>query len=223
MKTDAEVTVNPEETAANLREKAAEAARLSDVYQGEEAYVRTEQANLPNASKSHPSKSAAGGTTRGRLDRQADEQLVKDSPTLKIENPLTPRQPAAEHIVSLYQKLSAVSGFIPVPFVDMVVLSALQVRMILKLAELYGQSFSEQWVNTTVSTLLGTLTPTYLKAIPGIGAVIGLLTGPAFNFAATHAVGKVFIQHFEAGGTMLTFDPAQMKRYFADYFSAAKN
>jgi hypothetical protein len=32
--------------------------------------------------------------------------------------------------------------------------------------------------------------------------------------ASTYAVGRVFIQHFESGGTLLTFDPAKVRDYY---------
>jgi uncharacterized protein (DUF697 family) len=209
-----------EQAAKKRREEAAEAARLEAVY------MEREDADHQNVLKYALYKDfAEGKITRGRLDRELEKlQLQEDQETqFKVERPKTPRQPAAERILSRYEKLSAVSGLVPFPILDMVALSALQVRMIMKLADLYGTSVSEQWVSTTVSTLLGTLAPSYLKAIPGIGTAVGLVTGPAFNYAATHAVGKVFIQQFESGSTIFSLDPAQMKGYFADYFSAARN
>ena len=38
--------------------------------------------------------------------------------------------------------------------------------------------------------------------------------------ASTWAVGQVFTQHFETGGTFLTFDPERMKAHYAELLSA---
>jgi hypothetical protein len=35
-------------------------------------------------------------------------------------------------------------------------------------------------------------------------------------------MGKVFIQHFESGGTFLTFDPQQVRDYYAQQFEKGK-
>jgi len=45
---------------------------------------------------------------------------------------------------------------------------------------------------------------------------------PAVAGASTYAVGQVFIQHFESGGTFLDFDPEKVKGYFAEQFEKGK-
>ena len=44
---------------------------------------------------------------------------------------------------------------------------------------------------------------------------------PAFNAAATYALGRVFIQHFECGGTILDLDPDKVREHFRREFEAA--
>jgi hypothetical protein len=39
---------------------------------------------------------------------------------------------------------------------------------------------------------------------------------PVVAGGATYAIGKVFIQHFESGGTFLTFDPKAVKEFYAE-------
>jgi hypothetical protein len=53
------------------------------------------------------------------------------------------------------------------------------------------------------------------KFIPGVGQTLATGSAVLLNGAATYAVGKVFIQHFAAGGTFLTFDPEAVRDYFA--------
>jgi hypothetical protein len=47
-------------------------------------------------------------------------------------------------------------------------------------------------------------------------------TLPMISGAATFAVGRTFVQHFESGGTYLDFDVAGAKQLFADRFAEGK-
>jgi uncharacterized protein (DUF697 family) len=60
---------------------------------------------------------------------------------------------------------------------------------------------------------------TLAKLIPGVGWVAAAASGALFAGAATFAVGRVFIQHFESGGTFLTFDPDKVRDYYASQFA----
>jgi hypothetical protein len=71
--------------------------------------------------------------------------------------------------------------------------------------------------------LLGSALPTGLapavaaslgKLIPGVGQTLASGSAALLNGAATYAVGKVFVQHFAAGGTFLTFDPEAVRDFF---------
>ena len=52
-----------------------------------------------------------------------------------------------------------------------------------------------------------------LKLIPGIGTLIAAVTMPAFSAGATYLIGKVFIQHFASGGTLLDFNPPDYREF----------
>jgi len=45
-----------------------------------------------------------------------------------------------------------------------------------------------------------------VKAVPAIGWAVGAVTMPALSAGATYVIGKVFIQHFASGGTLLDFN-----------------
>ena len=55
-----------------------------------------------------------------------------------------------------------------------------------------------------------------LKAVPFLGTYVAVLAQPALGGAVGYAVGKVFIQHFESGGTFLTFDPNKVRAYYEE-------
>ena len=47
---------------------------------------------------------------------------------------------------------------------------------------------------------------------------MGFVSSPAFSGAVTYAIGKVFVQHFEMGGTLLDFNPEKVKKYFREQY-----
>lgn len=142
------------------------------------------------------------------------------------------RHAEAEKIVSSALGWSAAAGFVPLPVLDVAALAAVQVKMVNKLNALYNQSASGELARGIVSVLLGTLAPlkatemvllSGAKTIPVIGTVAGALSMAAFGTAATYAIGKVFIRHFERGGTIATLDADAVKEELkAEFAQAAK-
>jgi len=137
----------------------------------------------------------------------------------------------AEAIINKYVPWSMGAGFIPVPLVDVVALTGIQVKMLADISAVYGVEFSENRGKSIVISLLGGLGSTSLaagavgslvKSIPGVGLWLGAATLPVIAGAITFAVGKVFIQHFESGGTFLNFSSMEAKKLFAEKFEEGK-
>ena len=137
------------------------------------------------------------------------------------------RELLAQAIVDKHMWLSMGIGFLPVPLLDIAGVTAVQLRMLQQLALHYDVPFSRHLGKELIGALLGSAVPAALtvtvgsavKAIPVVGTVMGGLSMPLFAGAATYAIGKVFIQHFETGGTMLDFDPAKVREYFRQEFA----
>lgn len=119
------------------------------------------------------------------------------------------------------------AGLIPVPFLDLATISGVQLKMLCDLSSEYNIPFSENKGKSIVTALLGSVVPntlvgssvgSLLKMIPVIGTVMGGISLSIFAGAATYAIGKVFIQHYETGGTLLDFNPAEMNEYFKTKF-----
>ena len=70
--------------------------------------------------------------------------------------------------------------------------------------------------------VVGGVLSSLIKCIPLIGQTTGAVTMPVVSGASTYAVFKVFVQHFEAGGTFLDLDPSKVKAYFAEQFKKGK-
>ena len=62
-----------------------------------------------------------------------------------------------------------------------------------------------------------------IKALPVVGSSIGVFTAPVTGAAATYALGKVFTQHFDQGGTLLDFDTVTSRQQFYAEFQAGKD
>lgn len=133
----------------------------------------------------------------------------------------------AEKTLKKYVWGSAGIGLFPIPFVDLVAVTALQLKLIHALAALYEVKFSEHRSRALLSALLGSGTSIVhapklagaFKLLP-VSAPLALLSCSGLNAATTYAVGKVFILHFATGGTLLDFDPKAMQEYFFEQFSA---
>lgn len=133
----------------------------------------------------------------------------------------------AEELVSRHMLMALAVGLIPVPVVDIAALIAIQLRMLGRLAVLYDVEFSEQVGRSLIGSLLGaggsflatkTTTRFLFRFVPVGGWLAGAVSASVFAGASTYAVGKVFIQHFESGGTFVTFDPEMVRDYYAQQF-----
>jgi uncharacterized protein (DUF697 family) len=142
------------------------------------------------------------------------------------QSPETPAKADADKILRNHIIGSMGVGLIPVPLVDFVALTGIQLNMLRRLAKEYGVPFSKDKVKNTLASLLGSgLTvsasggiASLIKTIPIIGQTAGALSMPVLAGATTYAVGKVFVQHFASGGTFLDFDPDKVKDYYANMF-----
>jgi uncharacterized protein (DUF697 family) len=123
------------------------------------------------------------------------------------------------------------AGLLPLPILDMVLATGVQVKMLAELSALYDTKFSEAAVKKTLVSLassiggvaVGTAVGASIaKLIPAIGTTLGVVTVPIIVGAFTYAAGNVFVLHFETGGTVLDFDAAAMRAHFLTEFERAK-
>ena len=121
-------------------------------------------------------------------------------------------------------------GLIPLPLVDMVGITGVQLNMLRKLSNTYEVPFTEHKVKNILASLVGggAILPlgetlfSMVKLIPIAGQAIGAVTMPVTAGAVTYAVGKVFHQHFASGGTFLTFDPDKVREYYKQMLEEGK-
>jgi uncharacterized protein (DUF697 family) len=135
------------------------------------------------------------------------------------------RDQLAVQTVNRYSAWSAAAGVIPIPVVDIMAVGGLQLQMLRRLAEIYDVPFSDNLGKSLLASTLGSIVPvsaaapaaaglgSLLKIVPIVGTTVAALTMPAMSAGATYVVGKVFIQHFASGGTLLDFNPAEYRDF----------
>lgn len=140
---------------------------------------------------------------------------------------MSEKQQQAMKTVKNYMWWSMGAGLIPVPFVDLVAVSGVQLKMLAELAKIYGVEFQESRGKAIIGSLLAYVVPStisfgsvgsLLKSIPVVGGLVGGPSMVLFCGASSYALGKVFVQHFESGGTFLTFDPDKVRDHFKQEF-----
>lgn len=136
------------------------------------------------------------------------------------------REKKALAVVRNHTLLSAGVGVVPFPLIDMAAMLTLQLLMIRKLAKIYDIPYAGQRVKAAVAGLIGGFDAGYLgygalKLFPLLG-FFSYAAMPAFNAGISYAIGRVFIQHFESGGTFLDFDPKKVRAYFQEQFREGK-
>jgi uncharacterized protein (DUF697 family) len=135
------------------------------------------------------------------------------------------RDEQASQLVDRFSLWAGAAGLVPIPLVDMAVVGGVQLQMLRKLSEIYGVPFSENMGKSVLASLAGAVIPastatttamgigSVAKGMPGIGTMVGALTMPVFSAGATYIIGKVFIQHFASGGTLLDFNPPDYREF----------
>jgi uncharacterized protein (DUF697 family) len=135
----------------------------------------------------------------------------------------------ANAIVNRMSAWGAGAGLIPMPLIDFAAIVTVQVMMINKLSHLYEIPFRQHKAKNIVAVLVGSVLPqglaggaigSFIKGIPLVGQLAGVLVMPGFAAAVTWAMGRVFIQHFETGGTLLDFNADKMRDHFKQEFEA---
>ncbi len=165
---------------------------------------------------------------------------AKTDSTEKVENTESAKNPLdsrverlanAHEFVKNYTMGAVTVGFIPVPLIDMVSLTALQLKMLHSLAKCYDVPFTKNLAKSILSSLLGGSAAitiamplgSLFKAVPIIGQTSGLISTATIGAASTYAVGKIFVAHFESGGTFLNFNTEKAKEHFKELYEEGKN
>ena len=173
-------------------------------------------------------------STTKESDPVVDPKETPDSSPSASAVAISPeeRLAQAEAIVKNNVRWSMGVGLVPVPIVDLIGVGGFQVRMIKALSDLYEVKFSEHAARNILTALVGSVGAravagitmgSLIKAVPGIGGVVScILALPLISGAFTYGVGRVFVRHFESGGTFLDLNVEKCKSYFKSQFQEGK-
>ncbi len=162
------------------------------------------------------------------------DQATIETPITEDVIELSPQEQRKAKVKTLIKKYAAISaglGLIPIPGIDFATISSAQYAMIRDIAEIYGYETSKERARVILGSVLGGALPVVIagagvgslvKSIPFVGSVAGAILVPTLASAATIAIGRVFTQHFETGGTLLDIDADKLRTHFKAEFEAAK-
>jgi len=146
--------------------------------------------------------------------------------TEKAKETEVDKKTTADNIIKKRVYASVGAGFVPIPIVDIMALSGIQLEMVSKISSLYDIPFKKDLVKKAISALIGGFLPvaatpilaSLIKLVPIVGYTTSAVTLSAAGGAATYAIGKVFVKHYESGGTLLNFNVDKAKSYYNEKF-----
>ncbi len=130
------------------------------------------------------------------------------------------RREAAQRIIRNATLVSLAAGLEPIPFVDIPILLGTQIRLVLRMAALYGEPLNSadgrNHARELVATMAGGLGLRYLaeqaaKAVPfGGDFVAGIIAG-----AATWSIGQVALEYYEGGKQI---SPRRIRQLYFNFY-----
>ena len=156
------------------------------------------------------------GSAPGPYDRVEAEPVLAVS-SAPIANDLDPgalsqklvaqRRALAKKIVDRHRNYAALGGLVPLPVANIGAITAINVRMVKQLSELYQVPFQRDRTRSLIVGLIGGAVPsgvgaatssTLMWIVPG-GLLLGLGASAVTAGALTRGIGLVFIESFESG------------------------
>jgi len=146
--------------------------------------------------------------------KNSSERIGKDAATHSAlstrsdrTDPLAARRRMlARKIVDRHRNYAAIGGLVPLPAANIASVTAINVRMVKQLSELYGVPFQQDRTRALVIALIAGAVPTgagfaatstLMWIVPG-GLIWGLGVSAVTAGALTRGIGLVFIESFES-------------------------
>ena len=136
--------------------------------------------------------------------------VLVDVTRMDAETEALRRRSLASTIVERHATYAAVGGILPVPIANVAGVTAVIVRMVKVLSDLYAVPFERDRARAIVLGMMGGAVPTGLAAattsamyyiVPG-GVLVGLAVSSIAAAACTRGIGRVFVEHYESGSTL---------------------
>ncbi len=159
----------------------------------------------PAPQTASPSNAVQARTAAGLSSLPATKETVPGASN-RAEPWTARRRSAAQKIVERHRTYAAVGGLFPMPIVNIAGVTAINLRMVKQLSNLYGMPFERDRTRSMIVGLIGGAVPTGLGAatsstlvfvLPGSG-LLGLAVSAVTAGALTRGIGLVFLEHFES-------------------------
>lgn len=133
----------------------------------------------------------------------------------------------ASEIIQYHVMWSMGAGAVPLPILDMAAVTAVQLDMLKQLSRLYAVDYQESSGKHLITAIAGStlarIGASFVKSIPGIGSVIGGVSMVIMSGASTYAMGRVFTNHFETGGSLFDFDLGTARKKYEEEYEKGKD
>ena len=148
--------------------------------------------------------------------------MVKKKETIQEKN--------IDNILKRHVYWAVGAGLIPVPIVDVTAVTAIQLDMLRQICSFYEIDYSQEkgkaWISaiasSTMSSILAKVGASAVKSIPVVGTIVGATSMALISGASTYALGKVFINHFEEGGTLDDLNKEKIKEFYDEQVKEGK-
>jgi len=126
-------------------------------------------------------------------------------------------------IILGYSYLAAGAGAIPVPFIDLLLLPGIQMKMVNDIARLYGQTVTAEHYRELAATLgVSVMARQAAREITKIIPVVGVAAGAALAGATTFAMGRAFCYYYQEIREGHVPTSKALKQYFDKELAAAQ-
>jgi len=128
------------------------------------------------------------------------------------------RRAAGARLIRNAALVSLAAGMEPIPLIDLPIILGNQVRMVLRLAAIYGEPLSGQNIRELVAAIAGGLAMRYVaEEVAKVVPVGGDLVSGAIAAGGTWAIGWVALEYFESGKKI---DSNQLRQLFHQLYSS---
>ena len=156
--------------------------------------------------------------------KNKEKKSLKKNKVEKIEK--TESHIKANEIIRKHVVWAMSAGAIPIPIIDAVGVTAIQLDMLRQLCDLYGVDYYKNQGKNLISAIGGgTISrgaASLIKTIPGIGSFFGVAAMSTMSATTTYALGRVFVSKFEKGVTLIDFNLTKNNEIFEEAYEKGK-
>lgn len=136
-------------------------------------------------------------------------------------------KPRAEKIIKNHVLMSLGIAAIPIPMIDVILIYYVQMDMIKQLSQVYTKPYyslsGKAYVSALATTSVARMGASLIKAIPGVGSIMGGVSSVVISGSSTYALGQVTARFFQDHIELSDIDMDLAKELFNDEFEKGKN